>query len=302
MRCDPQSKRNGIPPMKITEVETIHLRLPEIERECNGTQDALLVKIGTDAGLVGIGEVDSSPHVIQAIFDAPYSHTLACGLRHVLLGEDPLDVERLWEKMYRSTLYYGRRGAVIHALSGADIALWDLLGKAAGMPVCKLLGGAYHIRMPAYSSDLMPFEPARAAGRAAQLRDAGFTQLKFGWGGLGQSERLDAELTAAIRSALGDRPELILDIGHCWDAATAEARARRLEEYRLLWIEEPLPPDDLDGYGRLTDAVTTRIAAGEQSSTCWDFADLMDRGRVDVVQVDVSRAGGFTEARRIAQM
>ena len=288
--------------MKITEVETIHLRLPAIAEECNGTQDALLVKIKTDSGLVGIGEVDSSPHVVQAIFDAPYSHTLACGLRQLLVGEDPLDVERLWEKMYRGTLYFGRRGAAIHAISGADIALWDLLGKATGLPICQLLGGAYQKRMPAYSSDLMPFVPAQAASRAAQLHDAGFSHLKFGWGGLGQSEAQDVALVKAIREAIGYDAELIIDVGLCWDAATAEARVRRLEEFRLLWIEEPLPPDDLSGYARLADAVVTRIAAGEESVTCWEFADLMDRGHIDVVQVDVSRAGGFTEARRIAQM
>jgi L-alanine-DL-glutamate epimerase-like enolase superfamily enzyme len=288
--------------MKITDVETIHLRLPTIEQECNGTQDALLVKITTDAGLVGIGEVDSSPHVVKAVFDAPYSHTLACGLRGLLIGEDPRDIERLWEKMYRGTLYFGRRGAAVHALSGADIALWDLFGKITGMPVCRLLGGAYRDRMPAYSSDLMPFVPAEAAARASRLRDAGFTHFKFGWGGLGQSEALDVALVGAVRKALGDDAALIVDIGLCWDAATAEARTRRLEEFNLTWIEEPLPPDDLAGYARLADAVTTRIAAGEESTTCWEFADLMDRGRIDVVQVDVSRAGGFTEARRIAQM
>jgi L-rhamnonate dehydratase len=288
--------------VKITGVETIHLRLPRITEECNGTQDALLVKIETDAGLVGIGEVDSSPHVVKAVFDAPYSHTLACGLRELLVGEDPRDIERLWEKMYRGTLYFGRRGAAIHAISGADIALWDLLGKATGMPVCQLLGGAYHTGMPAYSSDLMPFVPEEAGAKAAKLHQAGFATMKFGWGGLGQSEAQDMALVKAVRGAVGDKAEVIIDVGLCWDAATAEARARRLEEFRLTWIEEPLPPDDLAGYARLADAVETRIAAGEECATCWEFADLMDRGRIDVVQVDVSRAGGLTEARRIAQM
>jgi L-alanine-DL-glutamate epimerase-like enolase superfamily enzyme len=288
--------------MKITEVETLHLRLPTIAEECNGTQDALLVRIRTDDGLVGIGEVDSSPHVVQAIFDAPYSHTLACGLRHLLLGEDPHDIGRLWEKMYRATLYYGRRGAAIHAISGADIALWDLLGKATGMPVYQLLGGAYRKRMPAYSSDLMPSVPADAADRAAFLRDRGFTHFKFGWGGLGVSEAQDVALIGAVRRAVGEASTLMIDVGHCWDAATAIARARRFAEFDLFWIEEPLPPDDLDGYARLAGAVDTRIAAGEQCGTCWEFGDLMDRGRIDVVQVDVSRAGGLTESRRVAQM
>lgn len=288
--------------MIITNVETIHLRLDTIAEECNGTQDALLVKISTDSGHVGIGEVDSSPHVIKAIFDAPYSHTLACGLRELLVGEDPRDIERLWEKMYRGTLYFGRRGAAIHAISGADIALWDLMGKITGLPVCQLLGGAYRRRLPAYSSDLMPDDPDTAARRATELAEAGFTHFKFGWGGLGKSEVQDVALAKAVRRAIGDDAEMMLDIGLCWDAATAEQRVRRLEEFRPYWIEEPLPPDDLGGYARLADAVATRIAAGEESATCWEFADLMDRGRIDVVQVDVSRAGGLTESRRIAQM
>jgi L-alanine-DL-glutamate epimerase-like enolase superfamily enzyme len=288
--------------VKITEVETIQLSLPTIERECNGTQDALLVKITTDTGLFGLGEVDSSPSVARAIFDAPYSHAIACGIRELLLGEDPRDIERLWEKMYRGTIYFGRRGAAIHAISGADIALWDILGKATGLPIYQLLGGAYRKQMRVYSSDLMPFTPQEAYDRAAFLKDHGFTAFKFGWGGWGQSEAQDLALLAAVRKAIGDECEFMADIGLIWDAATAIARARRFAEYNLFWMEEPLPPDDLEGYARLADAVDTRIAAGEEQSTRWEFTDLMDRGRIDVVQVDISRAGGLTESRRIAHM
>ncbi len=288
--------------MKITEVETLILRLPQIAEECNGTQDALLVKIHTDTGLVGIGEVDSSPEVIKAIFDAPYSHTLSSGLRLLLLGEDPRDVERLWEKMYRGTIYFGRRSAAIHAISGADIALWDLLGKSTGLPVCQLLGGAYRKRIQAYSSQLMPNTSAEAEEDGRKLRDAGFTAFKFGWGLLGQNEKQDCDLISAARRGVGPENDLMIDIGLCWDSTTAISRARRFEEFGLYWIEEPLPPDDIEGYGRLADAVDTRIAAGEEESTCWGYGELMDKGKIDVVQVDISRAGGLTESRRIAQM
>ncbi|HZP82939.1 MAG TPA: mandelate racemase/muconate lactonizing enzyme family protein [Chthonomonadaceae bacterium] len=288
--------------MKITEVEAIHLSLPEIEAECNGTQDALLVKIHTDAGIVGLGEVDSSPHVAKAIFEAPFSHSIACGIRELLIGENPLDIERLWEKMYRGTIYFGRRGAAIHALSGADIALWDILGKATGLPVYQLLGGAYRKKMRVYSSDLMPFTPQEAADRAKFLRDAGFTAFKFGWGGWGQSEAQDMALLAAVRKAVGDENDVMADIGLLWDASTAISRARRFAEYNLYWMEEPLPPDDMESYARLADAVDMRIAAGEEMATCYEYADLMDRGKIDVIQVDISRAGGLTESRRIAQM
>ena len=288
--------------MKITDVETLIVRLPTIEAKCDGTQDALLVKIHTDTGLTGIGEVDSSPEVAKAIFEAPFSHTIASGLRHLLVGEDPRDVERLWEKMYRGTIYFGRRGAAIHAISGADIALWDLLGKATNLPCYQLLGGAYRTRLQAYSSDLMPNTPQEAERRAAMLRDAGFTAFKFGWGPLGASEKSDAALIAAARRGVGDDNDLMIDIGLCWDATTAIARARRFAEFNLFWMEEPLPPDDIAGYARLADAVDIRIAAGEEECTTWGFADLMDHGHIDVVQVDVSRAGGLTESRRIAQM
>ncbi|MDX1935402.1 MAG: mandelate racemase/muconate lactonizing enzyme family protein [Capsulimonadales bacterium] len=288
--------------MKITDVETLILRLPSIEAECNGTQDAFLVRIHTDNGLIGVGEADSSPEVMRAIFDAPFSHTLSCGLRQLLLGEDPRDVERLWEKMYRGTIYFGRRGAAIQAISAADIALWDILGKATGLPVCQLLGGIYRRRVRAYASDLMPDTPDDAERRAAELRDAGFTALKFGWGPLGKSEADDVALLAAARRGFGDENDFMVDIGICWDARTAIARARRFEEFNLFWMEEPLPPDDIDGYGQLTAAVTVPIAAGEEESTTHGFRDLIDRGGIDIVQVDMARAGGLTEARRIAHM
>lgn len=289
--------------MQITEVQTIIVRLPQIEAKCDGTQDALLVKIHTDAGIVGVGEVDSSPEVARAIFDAPFSHTIASGLRALLLGEDPRDIERLWEKMYRGTIYFGRRGAAIHAISGADIALWDILGKATRLPCYQLLGGAYQTRLHAYASDLMPPTPDAAERRASQMREAGFSALKFGWGPLGQDEKADAALVAAARRGLGEDGDLMIDIGLCWDAVTAISRVRRLSEYNPYWIEEPLPPDDIEGYGRLADAgLGVRIAAGEEESTCWGFQDLIERGKIDVVQADISRAGGLTESRRIAQM
>src|ERR1700736_1407877 len=126
--------------MKITDVEAIHLRLPEVEEIADGTQDVLVVKIHTDAGLVGIGEVSSQSYVCKAIFEAPRSAERRPGPPGILAGEDPLDVEGLWQRMYYNTNRYGRRGAALHAISGADIALWDLRGKALGKPVSQLLG------------------------------------------------------------------------------------------------------------------------------------------------------------------
>jgi L-alanine-DL-glutamate epimerase-like enolase superfamily enzyme len=128
--------------MKITDVETIILSLPEKRERTDGTQDMLLVKVTTDAGIVGWGEVDSSPLVAKSIIDAPISHTISRGLRHLVIGEDPFAYEYLWHRMYQGSLYHGRRGAAIQAMSGIDLALWDIMGKALGLPVYKLSAAA----------------------------------------------------------------------------------------------------------------------------------------------------------------
>ena len=289
--------------MKITDVEAIVLRhRAEIQDIADGTQDALIVRVSTDEGITGIGEVDSSPSVVKAAIEAPKSHAICCGLRELLIGENPLEIGRLWNKMYRGSIFFGRRGVGIHAMSGIDIALWDLKGKALGKPVYELLGGAYRKRVRAYASTLMPDTPMGAAREAEKWAARGFTAVKLGWGGFGSSTDTDVALVAAARTAIGERVELLLDIGFCWDAATAIQQVRRFEPYRPFWVEEPLPPDDLRGYRQLADAVDTRIACGEELATRWEFESLMDEARVDVVQPDIARAGGLTETKRIAEM
>ena len=121
--------------MKITNIETIYIKEKKIEKRTDGSQDALLVKISTDSGIVGWGEVDSSPAVADAIIHAPYSHKLVDGLKNIIVGENPLNIENLWDKMYQKTIYYGRNGAVIHAMAGIDIALWDIKGKFLKLPI-----------------------------------------------------------------------------------------------------------------------------------------------------------------------
>jgi L-rhamnonate dehydratase len=169
--------------MKITEVEAIPLRLPEVDdTRSDGTQDALIVRIHTDEGLVGVGEVDSSPLVAKAIFDAPPSHAVARGLRTILLGQDPFDVQMLWRRMVDGTLYFGRTGAAMQAIAGADMALWDIVGQATGQPVHKFLGGAYRDRVRVYASALMPFTPEDTREVVARHLDEGYTAIKLGWG------------------------------------------------------------------------------------------------------------------------
>jgi L-alanine-DL-glutamate epimerase-like enolase superfamily enzyme len=289
--------------MKITDVEVLMLRMPEIDANAaDSTQDALIVRVHTDEGITGIGEVDASPTVIKAIIDAPRSHAISTGLREILVGKDPRDIESLWEQMYRGSIFYGRRGAAIMAISGLDIALWDLLGKTLGEPCYRLMGGAYRDTIPAYASTLMPDTPDAASAHAREIVTSGFSAIKFGWGPLGTDPNLDVELVRAIRSEVGDSVEIMIDVGFAWgDASHAIKMTRRLEEFRPAWIEEPLWPDDLVGYAELVEAVETPIATGEENTTRWEFQDLLDRGKVDVIQPDISRCGGLTEARRIAR-
>ena len=142
--------------MKITDIRCEILKQPTIEMVGDGSQDTVVIFVDTDAGITGIGEVDSSPYVVKTIVDTPASHMACMGLKEILLGEDPLDVERLWRKMYEKSIYYGRRSVVIHAMSGIDMALWDIVGKAYGVPVGKALGGTYRDKIQAYCSVLMP--------------------------------------------------------------------------------------------------------------------------------------------------
>ena len=210
--------------MKITDVEAIHLRLPEVAEIADGTQDVLVVKVHTDAGLTGIGEVTSQSYVCKAIIEAPRSAERRHGLAHILRGQDPLDVEGLWQRMYYHTNRYGRRGAAVHAISGVDIALWDIRGKALDRPVYELLGGAHRRDVRAYASYLFGSDPRQTAELAKQAVDLGLTAVKFGWGGFGKDEASDLEHVEAARRAVGDDRDLMVDAGQCWDAATALRR------------------------------------------------------------------------------
>ncbi len=288
--------------MKITRVEAIYLRQPEVKLQCDSGQDALIVKVETDAGITGIGEVDSNPLGVKGIIDGPFSHTTACGLGQIVLGEDPFETEKIWHKMYRANIYGGRRGVGLHAMSGIDIALWDIKGKALGMPVWKLLGGGFHQKIRCYASSLFGPTPRETGELARRYRDQGFTAVKFGWDPMGQDEKTDIALVREARKGLGDAPDLCIDAGLVWDAKTAIQRAHAFAEEKIFWLEEPLRPDDYDGYRKLSEATPIRIAAGEEESNRQSFVELMDRGRIDVVQVDLTRCGGFTEAMKIAAL
>jgi L-rhamnonate dehydratase len=291
--------------LKITDVEAIVLRQAVVnEGIADGSQDDLVVRIHTDEGITGIGEVDSSPELVQALVQAPSSHAVAVSLRDVLIGEDPMDVERLWQKMYRGLIYFGRRGIAIHAISGLDIALWDIKGKALGKPVFELLGTPYRDRVRAYASMLMPDTTEEVTEAITALKEQNFTAVKLGWGPLGKDSRQDVALAAAAKEAAGDGVEIMIDsgLGYVADAKRAIEVAREYEQIGIYWLEEPFEPDEYEAYAELADAVDIRVTAGEQDSTWWGFRELIDRAHVDLVQPDVTRCGGITETLRIAEL
>src|SRR6478672_2568965 len=220
--------------MKITDVEAVVLRQPAVDDAiADGSQDDLVILVHTDEGITGIGEVDSAPEAVRALVQAPGSHAIANSLHDLLVGEDPSDPERLWHKMYRGLIYIGRRGIALHAISGIDIALWDIKGKAEGKPVCELLGKpVQHEKIRAYASMLMPDEPDEVRSRVGNLRHQGFTAVKLGWGPLGKDADHDVALaTAAVEAAAGT-VTILIDAGHGYvdDAQRAIGVARELEK------------------------------------------------------------------------
>ncbi len=292
--------------MKITDVEAIHLRIPNVEEIADGTQDVLVVKINTDAGLVGIGEVTSQSYVCKAIVEAPRSAERRHGLREILVGQtfEPEvagEIERLWQHLYYHTNRYGRRGAAIHAISGVDIALWDLLGKALDKPVCELLGGKQRDSIRAYASYLFGETPDETEQLARDAVELGLTAVKFGWGPFGRDAQLDLAHVEAARRGVGDDRDLMVDVGCKWDAGTAVERAEMLKQFSLTWLEEPLAQDDLKGYAELCAQSPIPIAAGEGDVTTYDFDSLIESG-IHILQPDVAFCGGLTVCREVSRM
>ena len=301
--------------MKITNVELFVLKSEGLYNNPEGSEEPLgptfmgLVKVSTDEGITGYSDMETSASVAKACVEAPkWSEEpgMECfdGLASLLIGENPLEVERLWYRMYRGSIYYGRRGVALQAISAIDIALWDICGKAYGQPVHILLGGKWRDKVRAYGSTL--FRPTPEAIREAvdHYLEAGFTAVKFGWGVFGKNFNQDVKLVEAARLALGDNRDLLVDTGWFVERTPKEAIqiVRAIEPFRPFLVEELLHPEDYDGYRRVSDAVDTRIACGEQEATEWGFEQLIYRGGLDVLQPDLTRCGGFTVARKIVHM
>jgi L-alanine-DL-glutamate epimerase-like enolase superfamily enzyme len=275
------------------------VRLPEVQAVGDGCQTILIIEVHTDDGITGIGEAHTSPVVSKAIVDAPLGSISSCGLRDLLVGEDPRDINRLTDLMYRRTLSYGRRGATIHAISGVEIALWDILGKSVGQPIHRLLGGRRHEAFATYASFLAPATAEEALTLAQRHIDDGFGAVKLGWGHLGTNPADDIAMVGAIRRAVGPDVDIMLDMGFPVPLERARYLSHGLAEHGVYFLEEPLSTDDVATYGRLTESSPTPIAAGEKETTLYPFLDLMDRGGLRIIQPDVARVGGIMETFRI---
>ena len=303
--------------MKITGIDCHVLLDPEYDvGSTSSAQDDIVVEVHTDDGISGIGESDVNPWIARACIEAPGTHTMGRGLTEMLLGENPLDIERLWEKLYVGSAMNGRRGAVINAIGALDIALHDLRGKALGKPCYEFLGGATRKAVRPYAS-LQPDVSNIDAYRDSMVswvldaRRRGFTAAKlevtpsgpYAHKGLQASNDRMTEVIAAVREAVGQDFVLMVDVQYAFpDANTCLATIRDWEKFNLFFIETPLPADDLPGYARLADEQPIPIAAGEWLTTRFEFLDLMDRGKVKVVQPDVGRVGGLTEACRVCEL
>jgi L-alanine-DL-glutamate epimerase-like enolase superfamily enzyme len=303
--------------MKITEIETHVLVVPDYDPlACSSAQDDLVVLIHTDEGITGIGEVDTNPWVAQAMIHAPGTHSLGLGLEEMLIGQDPLQPEALWEKMYTGSFMTGRRGLGICAMGALDMALWDIRGKALGLPCWQFLGGARKTHITPYAS-LLPtgwttkeYQDSLVA-KAKEAKRLGFragkmevvVQGPYAHNGVKGDDELIIETVAACREAVGADFVVMVDVCYCWkDAKTALRVIERVKPYDLFFMETPLQLDNVEGYAYLHDHSPIRIAAGELQNSRFEFLDLMDRAKVDVAQPDVGRVGGLTEAKRVCDM
>jgi L-alanine-DL-glutamate epimerase-like enolase superfamily enzyme len=276
---------------------------PTEDGERAGPRHLCVIRVSTDAGLVGYADVDSHPWIVKALVEAPtHIPDFCAGLRDAVVGVSVWEREEAWERMYRASWYHGRRGAAMHAISGIDIALWDIAAQAAGRPVSDLLGGARRDSVRAYASTL--FRETDEEMRAAVDRYVvqGFTAIKFGWGPWGSDRQRDRERLAAAREAAGPDVRLMVDGHISGDATAVRGFVRSLAPSDPYWVEEPLPADRPAALAALGRESGLRIATGEQLGGLSEYEELLREDGVAVVQPDLSRCGGFTALRRIADL
>ncbi len=255
---------------------------------------AMLVEITTEDGIIGWGE---------AFGPAELTAPIVSWLAPLLLGEDALAREALWQALYNRLRDHGQRGLVIEAISALDIALWDIAGQALGLPVHRLMGGPLRTEIEAYATGFYRRDRedhlAYLTEEAEQRLSEGFRSLKLktGWG-LAE----DIALTRDFRAAIGPKPGLMVDCNHAYDAVSAIAYGRAVADCGIAWFEEPVPPEDIAGYQEVRRGQPIPVAGGEASFTRWGFAELIQHRAVDILQPDVAACGGISELKKIADM
>ncbi|HWK56231.1 MAG TPA: mandelate racemase/muconate lactonizing enzyme family protein [Parapedobacter sp.] len=303
--------------MKITNIECKILKIPGLkENATSSSQDDLVVIVHTDEGICGIGETDTGPWLAKAAIESPGSHSMAMGMRDLLIGMDPFDTGAIWEKLYTYTCMSGRRGVVICAMGAIDMALWDIKGKALGLPVYKLLGGAAKETITPYAS-LQPYgDSVTAYGDSLiawikRAKDYGYSAAKiectlggpYNHTGLCGSDEEMTDIIRSCRRAVGTDMRIMVDVQYLWyDARSALRTIQKWDDLDIYFLETPLQIDNLEGYALLAKEAPMRIAAGEWQNTRFEFMDLLDKGLIDVAQPDVGRVGGLTEAVRVCDM
>jgi len=301
----PPVASQGVVSLKITDVEAIHVRVEDPNIGLfDGSYDDCIIRIETDEGITGIAEVETLADAVQGIVYARPAHSKARGLRELLVGRDPRDPTELWDLMYESTCYVGRRGLMMHAIGGVDIALWDIAAQARGVPIHELLGGAKRDRLEAYGT-IYPMARTEQ-GVMQQVEDAKtrlrLRNIKFAADPWWMDDlALTQKLLRSARKALGDEGSLIVDAALAYRTATEGLKLIPiLRDVNILFLEAPLPLDDIEGHARLAREGLP-LGVGDLGLTHVDeFIEFMDRGGASICQPDITTVGGFTGIRKIA--
>jgi D-galactarolactone cycloisomerase len=286
--------------MKITNIATIRLRAaipPEGQvfsrSGVRNYRSTTLVKVDTDEGISGFGSCSGNGELIEFI--------VARVLNPLLIGMDPTSIDEIWDKAYVRGGHkeFGTRGVGVVAMSGVDIALWDILGKVRGLPLYQLMGGKYRDKVPVYATALYPEEPSKVARRARTFADQGFQGVKIK---VGFDLQQDVRIVRAVRQELGKDFMVMTDANQGYAVDVALKASEAFAEAGIFWLEEPLFVEDIEGHARLREQGKSPIAVGENLHTCYAFENFVVRHAVDFLQPDVARAGGITEIRKIAVM
>jgi len=282
--------------MKITNIEIIPIFIPWKKTQpvsflAHGKRPCNLLKVSTDEGITGYSE-----EAVTGFSEAVIRAFIESRLKPILLGENPMNVERLWDKMYRQGLgYKNNKGAGIAALGVIEVALWDIIGKARNLPVYEMIGGLSKNKIKAYAS-MMGYEtPMEVAEAALHYAAEGYTAMKL--------HEVPANAVAsikAVREAVGDKITLMLDMNGTWTTKQAVESAKQLEQYEVLWLEEPIwPVDDYEGLAYLRERTNILIAGGETENTLGNFKEMITKQAVDLIEPDVLAAGGILNCRKV---